>query len=97
MVVGTKIDLASDRQVPTDEGQALSEEMGAMFMEVSAKTGQNVKEVFKLLAEALPGMTEVPYSPPKLEDISLGHRERDKEMLMKSGFCDMFLNPFAWC
>jgi len=54
MVVGTKIDLVDERQVSAEEGEASAAEHGAAFYEVSAKTGDNVKELFKKLASTLP-------------------------------------------
>ena len=56
IIVGNKIDLTDKRQVGTDEGQALGEELGVMFTETSAKVGINVKQLFKDLASTLPGV-----------------------------------------
>ncbi len=43
----------------------LAEELGVMFFEASAKTGINVKGVFKKLAGSLPGLesTEMHHDP----------------------------------
>jgi len=46
MLVGNKIDQAEKRQVQTDEGVTLAKELGVMFIEASAKTGINVKQLF---------------------------------------------------
>ena len=56
ILVGNKIDQAEKRQVSTDEGQALSKELGVMFIETSAKAGVNIKQLFQNLAQSLPGM-----------------------------------------
>eukprot|EP00933_Yihiella_yeosuensis_P001321 TRINITY_DN10213_c1_g1_i1.p1 TRINITY_DN10213_c1_g1~~TRINITY_DN10213_c1_g1_i1.p1 ORF type:complete len:225 (-),score=59.26 TRINITY_DN10213_c1_g1_i1:158-832(-) len=53
-LVGNKIDLASERQVSTEEGQQLADELGVMFLETSAKQGENVTTLFQQLAAALP-------------------------------------------
>lgn len=47
VLVGNKCDLPSqDRQVSTEEGRALAQELGCEFLETSAKIGTNVPEVF---------------------------------------------------
>ncbi len=56
IIVGNKIDLAEKRQVSTEDGQALANELGTMFTETSAKVGINVKQLFKDLAATLPGV-----------------------------------------
>jgi hypothetical protein len=47
--LATKSDLTYERQVSTKEGIELAQKYGITFMEVSAKSGQNVKEGFELL------------------------------------------------
>lgn len=54
IIVGNKIDLAEKRQVATEEGQKLADELGCMFTETSAKVGINVKQLFKDVASILP-------------------------------------------
>jgi len=63
VLVGNKIDLASDRQVSTEEGQKLAEEQKLLFFEVSAKTGENIEQLFQNLVEALPMATPTPRRP----------------------------------
>eukprot|EP00633_Aureoumbra_lagunensis_P001240 CAMPEP_0197300982 /NCGR_PEP_ID=MMETSP0890-20130614/49648_1 /TAXON_ID=44058 ORGANISM="Aureoumbra lagunensis, Strain CCMP1510" /NCGR_SAMPLE_ID=MMETSP0890 /ASSEMBLY_ACC=CAM_ASM_000533 /LENGTH=169 /DNA_ID=CAMNT_0042780123 /DNA_START=120 /DNA_END=629 /DNA_ORIENTATION=+ len=55
MLVGNKTDLADRRQVAVEEGQAKADDEEIMFIETSAKAGQNVKQLFRKLASALPG------------------------------------------
>ena len=43
--IGYKKDLESKRQVSFEEGEALANEHGLMFLETSAKTAYNVEEV----------------------------------------------------
>jgi len=51
VIVGHKSDLGSSkRAVPESEGQAFADFHGAKFMEVSARTGHNVEELFASLA-----------------------------------------------
>lgn len=53
VLVGTKIDLESQRQVSIAQGQKIAEEMGMEFIETSAMDGINVETVFKLAATKL--------------------------------------------
>jgi small GTP-binding protein len=56
MLVGNKTDLADKRQVSIEEGEAKAKELNVMFIETSAKAGYNVKQLFRRVAAALPGM-----------------------------------------
>merc|ERR1712112_389047 len=56
MLVGNKTDLSDKRQVSTDEGERKAKELNVMFIETSAKAGYNVKQLFRRVAAALPGM-----------------------------------------
>lgn len=58
VLVGNKADLADRRQVSKEEGEEKANENGVMFIETSAKTGQNIKPLFRQLAQALPGQDE---------------------------------------
>lgn len=46
ILVGNKVDLESEREVSSGEGQALAEEWGCPFMETSAKSKTMVDELF---------------------------------------------------
>jgi len=46
ILVGSKCDLESDRDVPKSEGEALSQKWNCAFFETSSKTRVNVDEVF---------------------------------------------------
>jgi len=56
MLVGNKTDLSDKRQVSTEEGERKAKELNVMFIETSAKAGYNVKQLFRRVAAALPGM-----------------------------------------
>eukprot|EP00486_Rosalina_sp_Unknown_P002420 CAMPEP_0201564180 /NCGR_PEP_ID=MMETSP0190_2-20130828/2220_1 /ASSEMBLY_ACC=CAM_ASM_000263 /TAXON_ID=37353 /ORGANISM="Rosalina sp." /LENGTH=158 /DNA_ID=CAMNT_0047980005 /DNA_START=190 /DNA_END=669 /DNA_ORIENTATION=+ len=58
MLVGNKIDLNDHRQVTKNEGEEKSNQLGVMFMETSAKSGDNIKSLFRKVATNLPGMDE---------------------------------------
>merc|ERR1711976_997492 len=56
MLVGNKTDLSDKRQVSTEEGERKAKELNVIFIETSAKAGYNVKQLFRRVAAALPGM-----------------------------------------
>ncbi|KAJ6222503.1 hypothetical protein RDWZM_001048 [Blomia tropicalis] len=56
MLVGNKTDLQDKRQILTEDGEKKAKELNVMFIETSAKSGYNVKQLFRRVAAALPGM-----------------------------------------
>uniref|UniRef100_A0A7S4IF33 Uncharacterized protein n=2 Tax=Vannella robusta TaxID=1487602 RepID=A0A7S4IF33_9EUKA len=46
MLVGNKLDLEDERQVTTEQGRALAQKFQSGFIETSAKTDTNIKELF---------------------------------------------------
>ncbi|RMZ81997.1 hypothetical protein DV737_g2316, partial [Chaetothyriales sp. CBS 132003] len=50
ILVGNKCDWEEKRQVSTEQGQALADELGIPFLEVSAKANINIEKVFYSLA-----------------------------------------------
>lgn len=44
------------REVTTQQGEEEAKKNNLMFVETSAKLGHNVKNLFKRIAQALPGM-----------------------------------------
>ncbi|XP_013116516.1 ras-related protein Rab6 [Stomoxys calcitrans] len=60
MLVGNKTDLIDKRQVSTEEGENKAKELNVMFIETSAKASYNVKQLFDRVADALPGMEDLP-------------------------------------
>lgn len=55
-LVGNKLDLKSQRQVNVTHGEEFAKENGFSFIEVSAKTGEGIKELFD--DTILPKITE---------------------------------------
>ena len=46
MLVGNKLDLEEERQVSEEQGRVLAQKFNCGFIEASAKTNTNVKEIF---------------------------------------------------
>jgi Ras-related protein Rab-6A len=71
VLVGNKTDLSDKREVTTAQGEEEAKKNGLMFIETSAKVGHNVKQLFRRIAQALPGMegeanrgeSQSPYNP----------------------------------
>ncbi|XP_056295606.1 ras-related protein Rab-41 isoform X3 [Pseudoliparis swirei] len=85
MLVGNKTDLADKRQITTEEGEQRAKELNVMFIETSAKTGYNVKQLFRRVAAALPGMDSTPEkSKEDMIDIKL---EKQPEMNVTESSC----------
>lgn len=60
VIVGNKSDMEQSRRVETKVAQELAASYGVMFIETSAKTGQNCDEAFRMLVKELRGK-----EPPK--------------------------------
>lgn len=85
MLVGNKTDLADKRQVSIEEGERKAKELNVMFIETSAKAGYNVKQLFRRVAAALPGMESTQdKSREDMIDIKL---EKPPEQPVNEGGC----------
>ncbi|EEB09805.2 GTPase Ryh1 [Schizosaccharomyces japonicus yFS275] len=71
VLVGNKTDLAEKRQVSLEEGEQKAKELGIMHMETSAKAGYNVKQLFRRIAQMLPGMENVDTQNTQMIDVSI--------------------------
>ncbi|KAJ5078338.1 ras-related protein rab-5c [Anaeramoeba ignava] len=71
MLAGNKSDLTEERQISFEEAEQFSIDHSLLYVETSAKTGSNVKELFDLLCQKLPisPKQEIPHidleKPPK--------------------------------
>ncbi|KAM6211990.1 LOW QUALITY PROTEIN: ras-related protein Rab-6A [Sarcoramphus papa] len=96
MLVGNKTDLADKRQVSIEEGERKAKELNVMFIETSAKAGYNVKQLFRRVAAALPGMESTQdKSREDMIDIKL---EKPQEQPVSEGGCScntVWLLPFS--
>lgn len=53
-LAGNKADLENKREVPTEEARQYAQENGCIFYETSAKSGENVQQMFQQIAIKLP-------------------------------------------
>uniref|UniRef100_A0A3P9M979 RAB6B, member RAS oncogene family b n=1 Tax=Oryzias latipes TaxID=8090 RepID=A0A3P9M979_ORYLA len=85
MLVGNKTDLEEKRQITIEEGEQRAKELNVMFIETSAKTGSNVKQLFRRVAAALPGMESLDDANPEgMIDIKL---DKPAEPTVPEGGC----------
>ncbi|ODV93968.1 hypothetical protein PACTADRAFT_24152, partial [Pachysolen tannophilus NRRL Y-2460] len=52
-LAGNKLDLEEDRKISTDTGLSYANELGLIFKEVSAKSGEGIYDLFKEIAQHL--------------------------------------------
>ena len=55
VLVGNKVDINDEESVNSKQAQDYCNQNNLMFIETSAKSGYNVKQLFKKIALALPG------------------------------------------
>ncbi|XP_008324973.1 ras-related protein Rab-41 isoform X1 [Cynoglossus semilaevis] len=85
MLVGNKTDLADKRQVSVEAAERKARELNVMYIETSAKAGYNVKQLFRRVAAALPGMDSTQEkSKEDMIDIKL---EKQPEMTVTESSC----------
>ena len=53
VLIGNKVDLEADRQVSKYKGEELAKRYQIPFFETSAKTGENVEEMFQTLGSLI--------------------------------------------
>lgn len=53
ILVGNKSDLAAERQVSQEEAQNYAKRLNLVYIEVSAKTSQNVSLAFEMITEKI--------------------------------------------
>jgi len=80
---GNKIDMPG-RQVESDEAKAYADENNIFFLETSAKTNQNVFELFKAIAKKLPKTAPAPRTSGIVLDPELMPERAQKEKCCQS-------------
>lgn len=72
-LTGNKTDLHLQRRVPCEDAKTYAKENRLMFFETSAKTGNNVEEVFLTLAKKLAENSEGTVVEARTETICIDH------------------------
>jgi len=72
-LAGNKADLGNKRAVEFEEAQAYADENSLLFLETSAKTAQNVNEVFLAIAKKLPKNDPATAATPRSQGVDLSH------------------------
>jgi len=82
MLVGNKSDLNDHRQVTTMEGEEKAKKLNTVFAETSAKSGENIKNLFQSVATRLPttdtSNTGIANNITQSENISLSNKKSEK-------------------
>ena len=86
MLVGNKCDLVEKRTVPTQEGQDLAKAFGCQFSEASAKTRENIENIFIELIREVRRLNKEPATPEAPEQ---GGGLRNRRKMIK-GIRDKF-------
>jgi Ras-related protein Rab-8A len=81
LVVGNKTDLDS-REVSTTQGENVAQDLGASFMEASAKANSNINDIFDRILEILTG-TKKMEAPVKV------HREKRVKVERHDACCEL--------
>ena len=76
-LIGNKNDKIDERKVSVEQGQKLAEEYNLPFFEASAKSGQNVNEIFKALYKKI-GEVYVDIQKEKGEKLSSKNKNKRK-------------------
>lgn len=71
ILVGNKSDLKKDRQISEEEAKSYAENHDLEYIEVSAKSGENIKKIFHNLVNQLYERSEESIEDSHVNDISL--------------------------
>jgi len=79
IVVGNKADLASQREVPTEEGRKLAASWNVPFFETSAKDGTNVEESWIEMVRELRKFRKAKPTSTATDNVSLPPEDNQKK------------------
>lgn len=87
LLVGNKCDKSFEREVSKEEGFRMAQTFGCHFMETSAKTSQNVENLFTTLVRSL--RESLPTAAPTLQNNrdSRGTQKKKKDKSKSKGGC----------
>jgi small GTP-binding protein len=87
-VVGNKLDLTEERAVPVEQGEAVANDIEAIYYEVSARTGAGVTELFfKIAQEALNRLQTNTTKPPDPVSVAIEPDKQGRTKKKKSHLC----------
>jgi small GTP-binding protein len=91
LLVGNKVDLADSRTVSLEEGVKMAEKFGVPYMETSAKTNENINDVFEWIALQI-----INKNIDIVEDTLLDKQiEEDKKFIITSPQVKLFNQYFS--
>jgi len=76
-LIGNKIDKNDERVISTEQGEKLAKEYDLPFFEASAKSGENVDEIFKALYKRI-SEVYIDIQKEKGEKLKTGNKKRKK-------------------
>eukprot|EP00055_Hartaetosiga_balthica_P000024 m.135471 g.135471 ORF g.135471 m.135471 type:complete len:210 (+) comp10032_c0_seq1:278-907(+) len=85
VLVGNKKDLEADREVTFLEASRFAQENELMFLETSARTGENVEEVFLKCARTILSKIETGQLDPETMNSGIQYGDASVRKLKKSG------------
>jgi len=88
VLAGNKSDLHHQRKVSTEQAAKFAEDHGIPYFETSAKTSENVEEIFRTICERVPEKTPRTYTTPIATDtLRINEKVKPKEKKKKGGCC----------
>lgn len=75
MLAGNKVDISDKREVTAEEAAEKAQQAGVRHIEVSAKSGLKIKDLFLELARELPGMKVAEEPKPETLNLAVATQE----------------------